>query len=59
MHATPTTDFGIVLDGTVGLELDVGEVIRLYALMRGWRGRIDATGRVCHGAPQRRRSRSR
>jgi NADPH2:quinone reductase len=31
----------------------------LYALMRGWRGRIDATGRCCHGAPQRSRSRSR
>jgi hypothetical protein len=31
----------------------------LYALMRGWRGRIDATGRCCHGVPQRRRSRSR
>jgi len=27
--------------------------------MRGWRGRIDATGRVCLGAPQRSRSRSR
>jgi hypothetical protein len=32
---------------------------RLYALMRGWRGDIDATGRCCHGAPQRRRSRRR
>lgn len=27
MHATPTTDFGIVLKGTVGLELENGEVI--------------------------------
>lgn len=25
MHATPTTDFDIVLNGTVGLELDEGE----------------------------------
>jgi hypothetical protein len=33
--------------------------LRLYALMRGWRGRIDAIGRCCHGVPQRRRSRSR
>jgi transposase len=32
---------------------------RLYALMRGWRGRIGATARCCHGAPQRSRSRSR
>ena len=31
----------------------------LYPLMRGWRGRIGATEGVCHGAPQRRRSRSR
>jgi predicted RNA-binding Zn ribbon-like protein len=31
----------------------------LYAVKRGWRRRIDATGRCCHGAPQRRRSRSR
>jgi quercetin dioxygenase-like cupin family protein len=27
MHATPTTDFDIVLNGTVGLELDDDEVI--------------------------------
>jgi mannose-6-phosphate isomerase-like protein (cupin superfamily) len=27
MHATPTTDCDIVLNGTVGLELDEGEVI--------------------------------
>lgn len=27
MHATPTTDFDVVLNGTVGLELDDGEVI--------------------------------
>jgi uncharacterized cupin superfamily protein len=26
MHSTPTTDFDIVLNGTVGLELDDGEV---------------------------------
>ena len=26
MHATPTLDFDIVLSGTVGLELDQGEV---------------------------------
>jgi hypothetical protein len=32
---------------------------RLYAMTRGWRRRIDAMGRVCHGAPQRSRSRSR
>jgi hypothetical protein len=34
-------------------------LLGLYALMGGCRGRIDATWRVCHGAPQRRRSRSR
>jgi transposase len=33
--------------------------IRLYAMKRGWRGLIGATGRVCHGAPDRSRSRSR
>jgi mannose-6-phosphate isomerase-like protein (cupin superfamily) len=27
MHATPTTDFDIILNGTVGLELDDGKVI--------------------------------
>ena len=27
MHATPSMDFDIVLQGTVGLELDTGEVI--------------------------------
>jgi quercetin dioxygenase-like cupin family protein len=27
MHTTPTTDFDIVLHGTVGLELDDGEVV--------------------------------
>jgi quercetin dioxygenase-like cupin family protein len=27
MHATPTLDFDIVLDGSVGLELDDGEVL--------------------------------
>jgi hypothetical protein len=26
MHATPTTDFDIVLNGTVGIELDDGEM---------------------------------
>jgi quercetin dioxygenase-like cupin family protein len=27
MHQSPTTDFDIILNGTVGLELDEGEVV--------------------------------
>jgi hypothetical protein len=47
-------DVSLVLDGQLQRVLT-----GLYALMRGWRARIDATGRCCHGVPQRRRSRSR
>lgn len=49
MHATPTVDYTIVLDGEVWLELDDGELTRLEtgdvvvqnATRHGWRNRSD------------------
>jgi quercetin dioxygenase-like cupin family protein len=53
MHATPTTDFDIVLEGTVGLELDTGEVtlhpgdiVVLNGTLHRWHNRGSTAARV-------------
>jgi mannose-6-phosphate isomerase-like protein (cupin superfamily) len=53
MHATPSTDFDVVLEGTVGMELDDGEVILgpgdivvQNGTMHRWHNRGAATARI-------------
>jgi quercetin dioxygenase-like cupin family protein len=53
MHSTPTTDFDIVLNGTVGLELDDGEVtlhpgdvVVLNGTLHRWHNRGSTTATI-------------
>lgn len=53
MHATPSTDFDVVLEGTVGMELDDGEVVLgpgdivvQNGTMHRWHNRGSTTARI-------------